>query len=173
MNSSRNKVLLALVAILLLTNLALVAFFVLKKEPHKKEAATNRQSRSAVMRGLLKDSVGFNDEQLQQFDAIREKHEHDLKPLFDDLRDAKLAFYKQMNGARDTAAITTASNAIGETQQAVDQAFFRYFQSIRTLCTPEQLTSYDTLVQRVVRRMVTPAKRGSPKEKKDGSREKN
>jgi periplasmic protein CpxP/Spy len=171
MNSSRNKVLLALVAILLLTNLALVAFFVLKKEPKKREAET-RQSRSAVMKGLLKDSVGFTEQQLQQFDAIKEQHEQNLKPLFENMREAKLAFYRQMNTARDTAAITAASNAIGETQKALDLAFFKYFQNIRALCTPEQLTGYDTIVQRVVRRMVTPAKRGSPKDRKEGAHEK-
>lgn len=170
MNSSRNKVLLALVAILLLTNLALVAFFVIKKEPQKKEA---RQSRSAVMRGMLKDSVGFNEQQLQRFDTIRQQHEQDLKPLFENMRDAKLSFYRQMNAARDTAAIITASNEIGETQKAVDLAFYKYFQNIRALCTPQQLTSYDSLVQHVIRRMVTPAKRGSPKDRKDAQREKN
>jgi Spy/CpxP family protein refolding chaperone len=169
MNSSRNKVLLALVAILLLTNLALVAFFVLKKEPQKKEV---RQSRSAAMRGMLKDSVGFNEQQLQQFDAIRQQHEQDLKPLFENMREAKLSFYQQMNASRDTAAITAAGDAIGETQKALDLAFYKYFQNIRAVCTPQQLTSYDSLVQRVVRRMVTPAKRGSPKDRKDAPREK-
>lgn len=171
MNSSRNKVLLALVAILLLTNLALVAFFVLKKEPQKREAET-RQSRSSVMKGLLKDSVGFTEQQLQQFDSIKTQHEQNLKPLFENMREAKLAFYRQMNASNDSAAIV-ASNAIGETQKAVDLAFFKYFQNVRMLCTPEQLTSYDTIVQRVVRRMVTPAKRGSPKDRKEGPREKN
>jgi periplasmic protein CpxP/Spy len=172
MNSSRNKVLLALVAILLLTNLALVAFFVMKEEPKKKEAVS-RPSRSAVMRNMLKDSVGFNDLQLKFFDTIWNRHERTIKPLFENMRDAKLAFYKQVNAAEDTAAITAASNAIGETQKAVDLAFFAYFQNIRGICTPEQLTRYDSVVQRVVRRMVTPAKRGSPKDKKESSREKN
>lgn len=168
MNSSRNKVLLALVAILLLTNLALVAFFVMKKEPPKKE---ERPNRSSVMRGLLKDSVGFNDEQLTRFDSIKAQHESTLKPLFENTREAKLSYYKQMSKPEDTAALNAAGDLIGETQKAVDAAFFTYFQNIRAICTPQQLTSYDSVVQRVVRKMVTPAKRGSPKDRKDGPRE--
>lgn len=172
MNSSRNKVLLALVAILLLTNLALVAFFVFKNDPPKKESGS-RQSRAAVMRGLLKDSVGFNEQQLKQFDTIRQQHEQELKPLFENMREAKLSFYRQLNAGPDSVKLMDASNAIGETQKALDFAFLKYFQNVRSVCKPDQLTSYDTIVQRVVRRMVTPAKRGSPKDYKETAREKN
>lgn len=168
MNSSRNKVLLALVAILLLTNLTLVAFFVMKKEPQKND---ERPNRSSVMRGLLKDSVGFNDEQLTRFDTIKAQHERALKPLFENTREAKLAYYKQMSKPGDTAALQAASDLIGETQKAVDASFYSYFQKIRAICTQQQLTSYDSVVQRIVRKMVTPAKRGSPKDRKDSPRE--
>jgi periplasmic protein CpxP/Spy len=166
MNGSRNKILLFLVGILLLANIVMLVFFVGKKSPGKDRSHSSGRSRSEVMRDFLKDSVGFNEQQLAQFDQIREQHRDSVKTLFDDMRNAKMAFYKQA-GQSDTAAQMAAADVIAQKQKALDVAFFTHFQDIRQLCTPEQITRYDSLVQKIVRRMVSGGPRGEPRQKKE------
>jgi periplasmic protein CpxP/Spy len=166
MQNSRYKVLLLLVGILLLTNGVLLLFFVGKKEP--KEKQHTRRDRSAVMREFLKDSVGFNDQQLAQFDQVREQHQQNVRTLFEDMRKAKLSFYQLFNqGSSADSANQAAASVIAEKQKALDLAFFNHFREVRTLCQPEQLPRYDSLIQQIVRRMVSPPRRGDPKQKKD------
>jgi protein CpxP len=165
MQNSKYKVLLLLVGILLVTNAVLLLFFVGKKP---KEKQRTRHDRSAVMREFLKDSVGFNDQQLAQFDQIRDQHQQDVRVLFEDMRKAKLSFYQLLNqSASADSANQAAASVIADKQKALDLAFFKYFQQVRTICRPEQVTRYDSLVQQIIRRMVSPPRRGDSKQKKD------
>ena len=174
MNSPRIKVLLFLIGILLVTNLVLLLFFVLNKdgEPGRGKRPPHTD-RSQMMRNFLKDSVGFNEQQLTQFDQIREKNREDMKPLFEEMRQSKLAFYNLLKqpGTPDSVS-QAAANLMAEKQMAVDMAFYKNFESIRSLCTPEQQAKYDTLVQQIVRRMIGPPRKGDSKQKKDDAEKK-
>ena len=168
MNSSRIKVLLFLIGILLVTNLVLLLFFVWNKGPQdgggKRPPHTDR---SAMMRGYLKDSVGFSDQQLAQFDQLREKNKEDMKLLFEEMRQSKLAFYNLLKQQDTPDSVSqAAANLMAEKQKAVDVAFFNYFQNVGALCTPEQHAKYDTLMQQIIRRMISPPRRGDSKESK-------
>ncbi|MGB8190515.1 MAG: hypothetical protein WCF67_01290 [Chitinophagaceae bacterium] len=165
--NSRNKVLLFLVGILLLTNIVLVIFFVGKKDKPDHNNGP-RPSRAAVMKGYLKDSVGFDEQQLARYEDVRDRHDENMKSLFEQMRNAKLEFYKLINnpGATDSAS-SAAAAAIGQKQQAVDLAFFNHFREVRMLCRPDQQPKYDSLVQRIVRKMVWPQKRGDSRDKKE------
>ncbi|HEY0679257.1 MAG TPA: hypothetical protein VGD17_13290 [Chitinophagaceae bacterium] len=165
MHNSRYKVLLALLAILLLTNGVLLYFYLDKKGPEKR---STRHDRSNYMRDFLKDSVGFNDQQLATFDQIREKHSENVKSLFEEMRSAKLTFYKQVNQEAGPDSLNQASaEAIAEKQKALDLAFFNHFRQVRTICSPDQVPRYDSMVQQIIRRMVSPPRRGDSKQKKE------
>lgn len=165
MNGSRTKILLFLVGILLLANIVMLVFFVGKKSPEKPPASHyGGRSRSEVMRELLRDSVGFSQQQLAQFDQLRQTHRESVKQLFDEMRIAKLGFYK-LTAPADSAALSTAAEAIAQKQKQLDLTFFKHFQDVRQLCTPDQTARYDSLVQKIVRRMVSG--RGEPRQKKD------
>lgn len=168
MNSSRIKILLFLIGILLVTNLVLLIFFVLNKDDDRGDR--NKRShtdRSTMMRTYLKDSVGFSEQQLARFDQIREKNKEDMKPLFEEMRQSKLAFYNLVKQPGTPDSVTqAAANLMAEKQKAVDMAFYNYFETIRALCTPEQQAKYDTLLQQILRRMISPSRRGDSKSKK-------
>ncbi|HEX6182007.1 MAG TPA: Spy/CpxP family protein refolding chaperone [Chitinophagaceae bacterium] len=174
MNSSRIKVLLFLIGILLVTNLVLLLFFVLNKDDKEPGKRPQHAERSQMMRTFLKDSVGFSEQQLTQFDQIRAKNREDMKPLFEEMRQSKLAFYNLLKqpGTPDSVS-QAAANLMAEKQMAVDMAFYKNFETIRSLCTPEQQAKYDTLVQQIVRRMIgPPPRKGDSKQKKDDAEKK-
>ena len=161
---NRNKILTFLVGILLLTNIALVVFFVARKEPEKQR---NRGGdRSAVMREFLKDSVGFNEQQLAQYDQLRQQNREHMRPLFEDLGNAKMKYYQFVSQPGADSASQAAAALIGQKQTALDMAFFNHFKQVRTICTPDQYARYDSIIQQIIRRMAAPPRRGEHKQKK-------
>lgn len=162
---NKNKILTFLVGILLLTNIALVAFFVARKNTPEKQRGRGGD-RSSVVREFLKDSIGFNEQQLAQYDQLRQQNRENMKPLFEELGNAKMAYYKFVGQPAADSASQAAANHIGEKQKALDMAFFNHFRQVRELCTPEQQAKYDSMVQQVIRRMVAPPRRGEHKQKK-------
>jgi hypothetical protein len=164
MNSSRNKVLLFLVGILLLTNIILLVFFVGKKDEGKPQRGP--RDHSSMVRDFLKDSVAFDDQQLARYDTLRQRNRENMKPLFDDLGNAKLNYYRYVSQSNADSASQAAATQIGEKQKALDMAFFNHFRQVRDLCTAAQLPRYDSLVQHIIQRMVAPPHRGDRKPRK-------
>lgn len=161
---NRTKILTFLVGILLLTNIVLLVFFV-GKSPEKRGPRSGGD-RSSAVREFLKDSIGFNEQQLAQYDQLRQHNRDNMRPLFEDLGNAKMAYYKFINQAAADSAGQAAAALIGEKQKALDMAFFNHFRQVRELCTPEQQSKYDSMVQQVIRKMVAPPRRGDHKQRK-------
>lgn len=160
-----NKVLVLIVAILLLSNAALLFFFLGKKKKDDRKKETPRE----YMVRTLKTEVGFTDQQIAQYEAISDKHKETMKPLFDSIRVAKDSLYKQLK--QDPPSDSLVNHylyLIGERQRTIDQRIFTHFNAIKQLCTAEQRPKYDTVIQRVIKGMINPSKKGNnSKDNKD------
>src|SRR3982751_496752 len=88
---NRSCVYVLVIAILLLSNLALVGFFVMNK-PGKQYIHKDSKPGS-FMREALKKDVGFNDDQMARFDQMAEAHRQQMRPLFEDITKTKENFY--------------------------------------------------------------------------------
>jgi Spy/CpxP family protein refolding chaperone len=124
------------------------------------------------VRDFLQDSVGFNEQQLTKYDQLRQQNRDNMRPLFEDLGNAKLKFYEYVNKPGADSAAQAAAALIGEKQKALDMAFFNHFRQVRELCTPEQLPKYDSQVQHIIQRMVAPPHRGDHRQRKQEKEEK-
>jgi len=166
---SRNRIYVLLIALLLISNLALVGFFVLNK-PEKKPDI--HRGPSSFMRESLKKDVGFNDQQMAAFDSAIQMHRAQMRPIFEDLTKTKENYYQLLSQANTPdSALNTAASAIGEKQKLIDMKIFSHFRNLRELCTPEQRPAFDSLVQKVVHRMIVPMRR--PDNKPDSTSVKN
>ena len=158
---SRNRIYVFLIGILLVSNLALVAFFVLNK-PEKKEI--RRDKPGGYMKDALKSEVGFNDQQMAEYEKQVEAHRQSMRPMFEDITKTKEDFYRLlMQPGTADSVLNNAATQIGEKQKLIDMKIFMHFQNIRLLCTPSQQPSFDTLIQHVVHRMVFPGRRPDSK----------
>jgi len=155
---SRNKIYVSLIGLLLLSNLALVAFFVMNK-PEKREV--RREHPGSYMKDALKNDVGFTEQQMAEFDKMADQHRQQMRPLFEDIGKTKESFYKMLSQPQTAdIVLNQAASQIGDKQKAIDIKIFTHFQNIRQLCTPEQQSAFDSLIQRVVHRMIFPMRRG-------------
>jgi Spy/CpxP family protein refolding chaperone len=163
MSTSKNKGLLFIIAVLLLTNMAVLGYFLwFKKSPARAGGPGSERSRG-IENGLLNE-VGFNDQQISQYKLYREEQWNALKPMFEDMRKAKESFFRLISteGVSDSV-VNAITDDIAEKQKALDMRMYNHFKRIRALCTPEQLPKYDSLVQRMMRKMGKPFRKDQDK----------
>jgi protein CpxP len=149
---TRNKVLITIIAVLLITNLVMLLLFfrMNKSEPQKSPGFTER----------LKKDVGFTAEQMKVYEPKKDTFWANMRKRFDEIKTTKQAFYKYMYDPSVTDSVLNAeADVIGRQQAELDQFVVKHFKEVRTMCTPEQLPKYDSLLPLIIERMTTRPKR--------------
>lgn len=172
MNNSKNRILFFLVIFLLITNMAMLIYFT-SFEKHSAKANHSENKRGPVTSFLLND-LGFSKEQMDMVDSLKKEHRAASKPLFDELGKSKDNFYALIGhpGLNDSL-LKSAAKEIGERQAALDLQFFQNFISFRKLCTPQQLSKFDSTMPGLASRMMQPWRKNNNPRKKDSAGLKN
>ncbi|HEU5051492.1 MAG TPA: hypothetical protein VFT78_00200 [Hanamia sp.] len=151
-SNKKTRSLVVIIIFLLITNIAMLIFFVLQGKP------ASRSERNHENRGMynsLKNDVGFSDEQLTRYKNMREQQIKKVHPLFNEVREAKRNFYGLIVSKNATDSLLNAdADSIAQKQKNLDLQMFGYFKKVRSICTPAQTQKYDSLVQKVVDRMI-------------------
>lgn len=165
MSNPRNRNLLIIIGVLLLTNIAVLVYFLGAKKPARTDTEINERERSSVAEMLQKE-VGFNEEQTAQYKLLKEKQKQTIRPMYDDMRKAKDSLFRLLSypGTSDSL-LNKVSDAIAQKQKTLDLQTFNHFKRVRTLCTPGQQPKYDSMVLRMFSKMGRP--QHGDKERKD------
>ncbi len=148
---NRSKAYLSIIAILLIANMVLVYFFLMKKEDHKQEK--QRPDRRTMIGNFLKTEIGFDTAQLQQYDTLSIRHKETMKTMFDTLRSSKDKQFKMLTAANFSDSIMLAiAEQSATNQKAMELQMFNHLKNVRMLCKPEQLPAFDSLFVKVLNR---------------------
>ena len=93
-SSSKTKILVTAVVFLLLTNIAMLVFFLCCKGPDRKD---QRGGREAMMKSFLQKDIGFSTQQLQQYDDLSKAHKDSIKPFFEAMRNNREQELKELS----------------------------------------------------------------------------
>lgn len=148
---SSSKPLIVIIAILLLTNIGGLAYYIANK-PRPKKSNTSQQWKNA-MANYLKTDIGFDTVQLRQYENLKVEHRKTLDTLFDQLRTEKenrLVFLADRDYA--DSAITQAVNSSAEKQKMLDMHMLTHLKDVRALCNREQQSRFDTSIYKVMAR---------------------
>ncbi|HEY6504713.1 MAG TPA: hypothetical protein VIZ28_12110 [Chitinophagaceae bacterium] len=163
MSTSNKRSLIFIIIFLLLTNIGVLGYFLWFKKPPSKPSS----GPPVGMAKSLQNEVGFDSLQIIEYRKIKEKHWATIKPMFEDIRKTKDSLFRLLSYENvNDSLVNATADAIGQKQKAIDLQAFNNFKQIRALCKPEQLVKYDSLVQRMVRKMGRP-QRGGDQSKKD------
>ncbi|HRE51817.1 MAG TPA: hypothetical protein PK339_10355 [Flavitalea sp.] len=149
-NGSKNKAFIAIIAILLLTNIILlISTFRVKKGPPpgppKSETFTEK----------IKKQVQFDTLQLAAFEERRKNHWPEMRVMLNELTSAKESFYSLIYDSTVSDSVLQARAAdIGARQQQIDLKMIGYFKDVRKLCKPEQFDKYDSLIPPIIKRII-------------------
>lgn len=148
MGASKNKILLLIIGILLVTNIIMLFFFVGKKEPGHKDF---RAGRDAYLADFLHKEIGFNDSQLAQFTALNKQHRENVKSRMDSMRNEKEQLVKELGShAFNDSSINLLATQSAEKQKLMEVQMLQYFKAIRNLCNKEQQPKFDSLFYKVI-----------------------
>jgi len=153
-----NKTLILLVAILLLTNIGVLVYFLNFKRPERSGQPKERKSVVEYMQG----EIGFNEQQTAQFKQLHDSYMDSLKIYREYVQKSKNVFFNllQQSDVSDTT-IHAAAEHIGEKQEEFEMNNFRHFQKVRAICADDQQRSkFDSMVTRMVNRPF--GRRGGP-----------
>jgi Spy/CpxP family protein refolding chaperone len=155
----RQKWLLILVAILLLTNIATLSIYWFKKPDHDPGPGRDAGNREKRMGQFMVDQLKFDATQEAAYWQLRDSMMTIQKPVMDSIRNAKKRFFDLLNQSETTdSTLITRSNEIADLQKKLDLVTFRHFQKVRAICRPDQLQKFDTVIKEIVNRM-TPFRR--------------
>jgi protein CpxP len=147
---NRSKVFLSIIGILLIANIVMLSFFIMKRDSGKPE---RRPDRKAMIADFLKKEIGFTQAQLQQYDTLSDKHREGIKKMFDSLRSAKDNQFRQLtSGNFSDSVMNSVADQSASSQKIMELQMFSHLKSIRMLCTPDQLPKFDSLFVKVLNR---------------------
>jgi len=150
-NNTKTKTLVTIIVFLLITNFAMLIFFIILGKPAQRQ----RNHETNGMYNSLQNEVGFSKEQLAKYQALRKEQLQKVKPLFNEVRNAKKDFYNLIysNNISDSL-INADADSIAQKQKTLDMQMFLYFKNIRSICTPDQAEKFDSTLNKEVARMV-------------------
>lgn len=151
-SKTKTKSLVTIIIFLLITNIAMLIFFLLLSKPMEKRT---RNHESNGMYKSLQNDVGFSQDQLNQYKALREDQMKNVRPKFNEVRESKKNFYGLLSADQfSDSLLNTDADSIAQKQKNLDMQMFLYFKKIRNICTPGQTEKYDSLIKKVIGRMI-------------------
>ncbi len=145
---NKSKILIAIIGILLIANIALVSFLMLKKDERNHG---KRMDRKTVIGNFLKKEIGFNDTQMQQYDSMSTWHSKYMKTMFETNRNSKDKQIKELTTADfSDSVMNTIADQSAASQKALELQMFNHLKQVRALCTTGQLPKFDSLFVKVL-----------------------
>jgi periplasmic protein CpxP/Spy len=161
-----HKLLLLIIGVLLVANIGLLYYFVFNRPSHPPKL-TEQEMRDRA-KEKVKNEVGLNAEQVAVYDSLRSNQFKIMKPYFEDITKSKEDFFSLIYQQNVSDSVLNAyASRIGEKQMALDLSTFRYFQSIKALCTEEQKPKMDSFIKQIVKRIINNGPRRPATDKKD------
>ncbi len=148
---NKNKVFLSIIGILLVANIAMVSFFLLKKDGNRREK--QRPDRKTMIANFLKTEIGFDTLQLQQYDTLSVRHKERAIKMFDSAGSSKDKQFKELAAANfSDSAMRSIAERSAATQRIMELNMFAHLKNVRLLCTPGQLPKFDSLFVKMLNR---------------------
>ena len=168
MSTTRNRNLLIIIAVLLLTNVAVLVYFLGQKRPEKAATPDSGKDNKNFVAEMLQKEVGFSDEQAAKYKELKGKQREKIVPMYDNMLKAKDSLFRLLSYPETTdSVVDKMADVIAQKQKAIDLETLNHFKRVRLLCTSDQLVKYDTMVLQLVRKMGKPVRHGESEKKEN------
>jgi hypothetical protein len=147
-NTNQRKVLLIAITILLTINIVLLSFLLFKKEGNSK--VHNRPDRKAMISNFLKTDIGFDQNQLLQYDTASNLYRSKMKSFSESLGANKNNQLKKLVESNfNDSIIQQLGDESAANHKTMEANKLIHIRNIRALCKPNQLVAFDSLFTKV------------------------
>lgn len=161
-SQSKNRTLIFIIALLLITNIAMLVYFM----SFNRKKGNDGRSKGGF-ENILQKEVGFNSDQVARFKALRETHWSEAKKQMEEIKQVKLQLFNLTKEANvSDSAVMSLADSIAGIQKQIEINSFKHFKGTRALCTAQQQPAYDSLMTKIITRMGRGGAKSPEKDKK-------
>lgn len=131
---TKNRFYIFIIIGLLISNMLLVAFILLKKPPQH-----------SGPRNLIIESLKFDENQIQQYDELISQHRMQIREKRHEMTDLKTQYYSLLK-SEDNKNGDSLINEIGKLSMETEKINYKHFQDIKRICRPDQMKNFDNLI---------------------------
>jgi hypothetical protein len=147
MAHSKNRTLLILIMVLLLTN-GIMLYLLNREQPKEPEL-----SRSERMVKMVQDELALNPEQVEEYIKLRGYRDSLMKPIQADLRNAKIDMLQLIR--KDSVhidSLQSTAERVGDQQAKIELEYYNHFKRMQKMLQNDQQPKFDSLLLRMVYR---------------------
>jgi Spy/CpxP family protein refolding chaperone len=142
MNTKHYKILVWLVLVLLVLNIAAlgtILWFRFMPKPPLIDQPKKERSCFRMHDEFIKESIGLDGAQLEQFIAIRDKHFKEISEISEEVRNTrKYQFTLLKKGNPDPVILDSLHNQFGDLHQQWSESSSRFLMDAGAICSAEQ-----------------------------------
>lgn len=132
---TKNRFYIFIIIGLLISNVLLVAFVLMRKPP-----------RRSGPRDLIIQRLHFDEKQVQQYDGLIQQHKMQIKEKEYEIMNLKTQYYSLLKNNNQTKGDSLVQQ-IGKISMETEKINFKHFQDIRKICYPDQMKNFDNLIE--------------------------
>lgn len=131
---TKNRFYIFIIIGLLISNMLLVAFILLKKPPQH-----------SGPRNLIIERLKFDENQIRQYDELISQHRRQIREKRHEMTDLKTQYYSLLKN-EDKKNGDLLINEIGKLSMETEKINYKHFQDIKRICHPYQMKNFDHLI---------------------------
>ena len=131
---------------LLIINVSLLAFLVLKKPPMPPQGPGPAMNREEGPGKLIQQRLHLDKEQVEAYQKLISSHQDSIRNLDQQISEAKNELYETL---ADSSLSNSAGleNKLAELQKRVESVHYRHFLELKAICRPEQIDDFNKLTK--------------------------
>lgn len=143
----KSKLYVLIIGLLLLSNIALLFFFLGNKKDNRHGGRSEREAKMAI---FLKNEIGFSTLQIKQYDSLHQQHKEKMKADFDAMKMSKEQQFKELGsqGFSDSAIADIVTKNTDK-QKQMELNMLQHFAAIRKICTAGQVAKFDSVFYKI------------------------
>lgn len=151
----KRNLVITIVILVILNIITLSLLWIGRPQPNKYRPMGNNNH----IQKLLKEELGFSDEQTKHFLEIRENHIKNTKQLNEATKRIKKQMFDLALDETDQQSVSDSLlNLTLEKQKRLEKAMFQHFIDIKNLCNPEQKVK----LKKLMHKLFAPPPSGGP-----------
>lgn len=135
---------------MLLMNGVLI-FLLLQKPMGPPKRSASGPNKLGNVKELIHKQLEFDDNQIRQFEVLAKEHFEGLRAVSRKQKDVARRYFSQLKESETDTALT--QSLLDELQLIESEKLiltFSHFEDIKALCTPEQLSRFDSIVDEMM-----------------------
>lgn len=149
----QKRLTMTVIIILILLNLTILTLLWLGRPTRLRTEAPPPALEKQRLQHLLRDELGFDQRQIEQFQYLQKMHRDQVRVLQDEIQQLKKQMFDAVLDDNPNPVLSDSLLQLSQDKQAeIERLTFQHFVDLKKLCSPEQQDKLQLLIHDMFRR---------------------